>query len=138
MAGLELGNRVGQHARIVLQVGVHHRNQGGRRSEHAFDARRGQTSPADAMDAAHPRARTRELARPRGGAVGRVDDDEHDLLALAVEDGIETSDQFADIVDLVERRYDDAYRGRRHDRCTQPAMWNAVESRRSPSGPNSP
>jgi hypothetical protein len=106
-AGAHRGDHPRQDGLVVLQVGVHDRNQLGRGREHALDARGREASAPDPLQAAHAVVAPSERAKQVGGAVGRIVVDEHHLPGDAWQRTIEPPHQFGDVLPLVEGWHDD-------------------------------
>ncbi len=96
---------------VVLQVGVDHRDQRRGRGQHAFDARRRQSAPADAQQPAHARILLRHRRHSLAGVVRRIVIDEDHLPVDAGQRGGEPCAQFDHIGGLVEGGDDDRQLG---------------------------
>ena len=60
----------GEDGFVVLEVGIHDGEEGGRGGEHAFDAGRGEAAAADAMEDVEVVLGAAEALDGGGGAIG--------------------------------------------------------------------
>ena len=70
MFGGDAANHLGKDGFVVLEVGVHDGDVGGRGGEHAFDAGGGEAAAADAMEDVQVVLGAGEALDEGGGAVG--------------------------------------------------------------------
>jgi len=103
--GLE---HAGQQCRVVLVIGVHHRDDGRRGRHHALDRSGSEPAPADAMEYANTPVIAGDLARFVRGAVRAVVVDEDRFPRNPRQRLVEPLDQRGEIAPLVE--------GGQHDR----------------------
>ena len=101
-----------EHARqqlfVMLQIGVHDSEIRGAAREHAFDHRSREPAPTDTLDTSDVSIGLGQFANLGGRAVGRIVINIDDLPFDPVEGGVETLDQWLDIVELIEARHHDS------------------------------
>ena len=126
LAGAQGGQHGGQHAFVMLQVGIHHGDEGRAGRQDAFDAGAGQAAAADTAQAAHARIDCGDRLGGFGRAVGRIVVDEDRFPGDAVKRRVEPAHQFGHIVPLLEGRKDNGQLdpGTRLRRCER--QWNGV------------
>ena len=100
--GADLFQHRRQDALVVLQIGVHHRDDRGAGGQHALDAGARETAPVDAAQAAHARILARDFLGERRRAVGAVVVHDDHFPGDSGQSSVHPPHQFAQVAAFVE------------------------------------
>ena len=96
----------------MLHISIHDRDVWGRRSEHSFNARGGQTPSSDPMHAPYAEIVAGHLADQCSGAVPGIVVDKDNLPGDIGKSGVEQPTKRRNVIPLFQRWYNDRQLGR--------------------------